>query len=149
MHQFKAAILDNQSSLERKNFMKLKKTQLFYLLRETSVSYFFALINTPTLWRILSISSKRNCKLSQKVLLHLCYIASKTFESFILEMPSFSDNSCSVFAKSSGLCTIFIHQYILSNSCSDQLEKDDTDTSLSFSSLASLWYSKRLCLLDN
>ena len=64
MHQFKATILLYQSSLERKNFVKLKKTQLFHIvimlealcctkdlfeiemkkLREVSVSYFFVLI---------------------------------------------------------------------------------------------------------
>ena len=31
MHRFKAAILLYLSSMERKNFIKLKKTQLFYL----------------------------------------------------------------------------------------------------------------------
>ena len=32
MHRFKVAILLYLSSMERKNFMKLKKTQLFYLV---------------------------------------------------------------------------------------------------------------------
>ena len=32
MHQFKAAILLYLNSLERKSFVKLKKTQLFYLV---------------------------------------------------------------------------------------------------------------------
>ena len=32
MHKVKVAILPHQSSLEHKNFMKLKETQLFYLV---------------------------------------------------------------------------------------------------------------------
>ena len=32
MHYFKSAILPYQNSLERKNFVKFKRTQLFYLV---------------------------------------------------------------------------------------------------------------------
>ena len=39
MHQFKAAILLYQSSLERKNFMKLEKTQLFYLFNKLTTPF--------------------------------------------------------------------------------------------------------------
>ena len=53
------------------------------------------------------------------------------------------------FTKSTGLCTISIHQYLLSNSVIISSIKDDANTSSSFSSRTSLWYSKRLCLLDN
>ena len=38
MHQFKAAILLYQSSLERKNFVELTRTQLFYLVFKVTKS---------------------------------------------------------------------------------------------------------------
>ena len=63
---------------------------------------FFVLIITLMLSRIFSealMSTKQLqnytiTKLSQKVLLHLCYIASKTF---LWEVPWFSNNGCSEF----------------------------------------------------
>ena len=80
MHLFKAAIL---LYLSCKNIIKLKKTQLFYLviklmklvrdekLREVSVSYFFVWRITLMLSRIsgeplMSISNKYNCKTFSK-----------------------------------------------------------------------------------
>ena len=83
MHRFKAGIFLYLSSMERKNFMKLKMAQLFYLviklmkpfavpnekLREVSVSYFFVRRITLMLSRIssepplLSISNKHNFKI--------------------------------------------------------------------------------------
>ena len=49
------------------------------------------------------------------------------------------------FTKSTGLSTlIFICQHLLNNSVIIILKKDDTDTSLSFSSCTNLWYSKML-----
>ena len=85
MHRFKAAILLHLSSMELKNFMKLKKTQLFYLviklikpslyhglvrdekLREASVSYFLVRRITLMLSRIsseplMSLGNKHNYK---------------------------------------------------------------------------------------
>ena len=100
-------------------------------LREVSVSYIFALISTSMLSRIFSqalpsISKKHNYKIFTKrspaYLLHcieniLNHLSGKCPDSLTIAAVS--------FAKSSGLCTIFIH-YLLSNSCSviiDQLEK--------------------------
>ena len=36
------------------------------------------------------------------------------------------------FSKSTGLCTIFLHYYLLCNSVIINSKKDDTDTSISF-----------------
>ena len=81
MHQFKAAILLYLSSLERKRFVKLKKTIVLLSyqvnerqglagdekLRDVSVSYFFVLRITLMLSRIfsephMSVSNKHNYK---------------------------------------------------------------------------------------
>ena len=51
--------------------------------------------------------------------------------------------------KSKGICTIFIHLYLLCNIIFVRSIKDDTDTCLSFSSRTNHWCSKRLRLLDN
>ena len=83
--------------------MKLKETQPFYLgikltkrllyqrllrygiLREVSVSYFFLMIITLMLWRVFSEAltssgyKHKNKTFRQKVLLHLSYLALKTY----------------------------------------------------------------------
>ena len=54
------------------------------------------------------------------------------------------------FTKSTDLCTIFFSLICPWQQRNYQLEKkDDTDTSLKSSFRTSLWYSKRICLLDN
>ena len=55
------------------------------------------------------------------------------------------------FTKSTGLCTKFVHQYLISNSViMMQLEKKMIPIPLLvFPSHKSLWYSRRLRLLDN
>ena len=142
---FKVAILLYQSWLERKNFVNLKKTQLLYLvnkftkpyekpkayqrlvrdekLREGSVPCFFVLIITLMLWRniseaFMSISKKHNHKTFTRnppaSLLHcieniLNRSSGKCRDSLIM--------AALIFTKSTGLGTIFIHKYLLSNIC--------------------------------
>ena len=122
------AILLYLSSVEGKNFMKLRKTQLFYLmyqglvrdekLRELSVSYFFVLSITLMLSRIssealTSISNKHNHKTFSKSppasLIHcigniLSHSSWKWGDSLTMAALSFT-NGCSEFH----LCAIFIH----------------------------------------
>ena len=89
MHRFKAALLLCLSSMERKNFMKLKTRQLFYLviklmkpfavpracndekLREVSLSYFFVrriilMLSRISSEQLMSISNKHNYKTFSK-----------------------------------------------------------------------------------
>ena len=157
--------------------MKLKKTQLLYLvikltkplvyqrlvrdekLREVLVSYFFVLIITLILPRIfsealMSISNKHNYKNFNKKVLAPASLLHYTEN--ILNQPSRKCRDCVTmtalsFTKSTGLSTIFVHKYIISLGTTELLarQKDDTDTSFSFSSHTSLWYSKTLRLLDN
>ena len=91
MHQFKAAILHYLNSLESKNVLKLKKTQLFYLViklmkhfastkglyeirtkRAISTIFFRTKNYTDVIENfnepLMSISDKHNYKISQKVL---------------------------------------------------------------------------------
>ena len=53
----------------------------------------------------------------------------KHFGAFIGKCPAMVTLR---FAKSTGLCTIFIHWYLLSNSVIISSKNDDTDTSLGF-----------------
>ena len=55
MHQFKAAILLYQSSLERKNFMKLEKTQLFYLVNKLTKPFDVRLVRDEKIERGIGI----------------------------------------------------------------------------------------------
>ena len=145
--------------------MNLKETQLFYLVikltrdkkqRNVLLSYFFVVIITLMLSRVfsevlMSISDKHNHKTFTK-----CPPASLLYciESILSHSSGKCGNSLSSmaalsFTKSTGFCTKYIHQYQLSNSVIISSEKDDNDTSLGFSSHKSLWYSKRLRVLNN
>ena len=107
-------------------------------LREVSVSYFFVLIIKLMLSRIfsealISISNKHNYKSftesSPASLLHyieklLNHLSGKCRDS--LTMTALS------LIMSTGLCTIFINQYLLSNSVIIRSKKDETDTSPRF-----------------
>ena len=108
MHLFTEAILLYLSSLERKSFLKLKKTQLFYLgiklrkpfavpraytdekLREVSVSYFFRTENyTDVIGEPLTfIINKHNYKtFSKKSSCIFGTLHRKRFESFVWKAP--------------------------------------------------------------
>ena len=78
----KAAILFYQSSLERKNFMKLKKTQLF--------TYSYQVNEIFAVKKACMRKTKRGIGIiffSQKVLLYFVALHRKHFESFIWEVP--------------------------------------------------------------
>ena len=101
----------------------------------------------------MSISNKHNNKTFSKSppgsLLYcigsiLSHSSGKWRDSLTMAALSFT-NGCSEFH----ICTIFIHNYLLSNSVIISSKKDDTDTSLRFPSRTSLWYSKRVFLLNN
>ena len=125
-------------------------------LREISVSYLFLLIIALMLSRVFneplpSISDKHNYKTFAKSppvsLLHdieniLNFSWGKCHDSLTMAALSFT--------KSTGLCTIFFSLICPWQQRNCQLEKkDDTDTSLKSSFRTYLWYSKRICLLDN
>ena len=110
----------------------------------------------------MSISNKHNYKTFSKSpasLLHcigniLSHSSRKWRDSLTMAALSFT-NGCSEFHQwmllVSTLYNIYslISQYLLSNSVIISSKKDDTDTSLSFPSRTSLWYSKRAFLLNN
>ena len=106
MHRFKVAILLYLSLMESKNFMKLKKTELFYLgiklmksfavpderLREVSVLYFFVqritlMLSTISSEPLMSISNKHNyTTFSKSPPAFLLHCIGKHFESFVWEV---------------------------------------------------------------
>ena len=124
-------------------------------LRDVSVSYFFVLIIALMLSKVfseahMSLSNKRNYKSFTKdppvSLLHcienvLNHSSGKCHDSLTMAALNLT--------KSTDLCTIFVHQYLLSNGVIISSKRDDNDTSLSFSSHTSLWYSRKLSLLGN
>ena len=101
----------------------------------------------------MSISNKHNYKTFSKsppasllrcIGNNLNHSSGKWRDSLTMAALSFTIG-CSEFH----LCPIFIHWYLPSNSVIISSKKDDTNTSLSFPSRTSLWYSKRGFSLNN
>ena len=112
------------------------------------------LITTLTLAKIFSeasISNKHNYKTFSKSppasLLHICvenilnHSSGKCCDSLTIAALS--------FIKSTGFVQYLFANISIATASLSVRNKDDTDTSLSFSSRGSLWYSKRLCLPGN